>query len=85
MRCIICERVGAAWDVVMAWHIAMKVLVNAEKLEEVRGDLVGGSAALSLPVEGGEIVRLAQDGSFSSIILLAEDVEMQQSPSQFQI
>jgi hypothetical protein len=59
--------------------------MNAEESEEMRRYLVGSRASFALPIKSGKIVSLAQNGSFSGVVMLAQDVKMQQSAGKFKI
>ena len=51
----------------MMWVIAVKILVNAKKMESVNRGVAGSSTALVLSEHCVEIVGFAQDCLFSDV------------------
>ena len=62
----------------------MITLVHSKETEEKGRSGVGSGAAFPLPEEGSKIVSFAHDSLFGRIEMLGKDVEVEQTPCQFQ-
>jgi len=69
----------------MMWVVSMVPLVYAEKTEEEGGYSVDCGAAFSLPKEGGEIVCVGKDSTFTYIKRLCQCFEMKETTSELKI
>ena len=73
--------VGGAREVVKTWDIAMETLVDPEQPEEVSRRLVGGGAALPLPVGSIEVVALGKESTFTHVEGLGDCIEVEEAAS----
>ena len=64
----------------MAGNVAMEPLVKAEEAEKVVWALGGGSTAFSLPVQGCEVICLAENGTLANVEGLGDGLEMEEPP-----
>jgi hypothetical protein len=85
MGSIIHKWVGVSWYMVMARHIAVKMLMDPLQAKKVWGHFVGSLAAFPVPVEGCQVICLAEDGVLMDVIGLAEDIKMKWPSHKFYV
>ena len=66
----------------MSGHILVHSLMDGKEAEQVGEGSVGGSAILTLPVEGSKVVSFGQDGTLLDIEVLSNNVKVDEPPSE---
>ena len=79
------HEVGAPRDIVKAGDVAMKTLVDAEQTEQEGRNGIGGSAPLSLPESGVEVIASTEYRALAHVQSLGGALEVKQATSQLQV
>lgn len=69
----------------MSGDVMVKTLEDADRAQQVWRHLVGGCAALALPEEAVQVVRLAEDGPLLDVETPGQCSQVQESPCQLEI
>jgi hypothetical protein len=83
------ERIGdvvrQSRDVIEAWYVSVRSLMDAKETEEIRRRGSGGGAPFLFPEHSAEVVPFGKDRPFSYIEAGVEDIEVEETACKFEV